>query len=125
MGNCILTRTKKELITLLWQNPSTTSAFAPQTIDLDLKDCKLVCVEFKSASNYTDEKLIYTQVLAVVNGGITQANWVVHLDTLYAYCRRFTPTTTGIQFGSGYSEYSSGETISNTIQIPTCIYGLY
>lgn len=109
--------TSNNMVTL-WTNPNPTSAFAQQTISLDLSDYDAILIECNTAGSGT--------------GTTTQLGFVgttVRLMAeIYQIHRRLaTINSDGITFGNNYylPAYANGnETVSNGYLIPTKIIGL-
>lgn len=109
--------TSNNMVTL-WTNPNPTSAFAQQTISLDLSDYDAILIECNTAGSGT--------------GTTTQLGFVgttVRLMAeIYQIHRRLaTINSDGITFGNNYylPTYANGnETVSNGYLIPTKIIGL-
>lgn len=109
---------------LLWTNPSPTSAFAAQTVSLDLSEYDLVLV-YICASNQTtggtlllkvDDNIGFSQVR--YNNGTGAGD--------YGICNRFVKAlTTGVVFSTGYWQTSMGSMSQyDALSIPQKIYGI-
>lgn len=113
---------------LLWLNPSPTTAFAAQTLSMDLSDYEAVIIRFSYRSNYnTDNQKLYQLFNYVPKDGI--AHWVATSlgsgSTSYLYGRDVTVTDTGIVFtNAGYGTHGSTSGTDTLYIIPTEIYGL-
>lgn len=100
----------------LWENASTTSNFAAQTIALDLSEYQAVYVECLRS---TESQVVSGRILLDV-GGIS--GYIMGTTNQFAVTRReVTVTTTGVTFTGFYSANTSNGT-SN--EIPYRIYGI-
>ena len=108
--------------TLLWTNPNPTSSFSAQTISLDLS--KYDAVEVVAKGWHADPYVIFFGARVgegaeiMTYGGI---DYAVELNT-----RKFTLSSTGVAFQSGYKTALNSTTgsVSNSHCIPTKIYGI-
>lgn len=109
---------------LLWTNPNPASAFASQTISLDLSKYRFVDVILKinySTTNYCIHRAL------VSNAGskcfccepIPTNNGVV-----YSRDRNFTVTSTGVAFDDAREQTTSSLSVNNNYMVPTAIYGI-
>ena len=110
----------KELATLdlLWENANPSSAFEPQTINLDLSDYKMVCVTFK---NYIGTEL-YIDSFSFIDGKKYDAS-IPNNDLRH---RAYTVNHNNIVFDNAvYAHEFGGQFIwYNASMIPTHIYGI-
>lgn len=99
------------IIDLLWTNPNPTSAFAAQTVALDLSgyDAVIIRVDQERCKTYVCF-VGYQYDFATVPSGYTPAS----------FGRLATISSSGITFGSGY--YNTG--INDTVIVPAQIYGV-
>lgn len=101
------------LVKLLWTNSSPTSAFAAQTINLDLSKYNYIIVEFLSNTSY---QVIRSRTILNKNdtdyfgAGFTTTN---------SYTRNVSFNDTGVTFGVGKMD----TTANNTNVVPYKIYG--
>lgn len=100
----------------LWVNESSASAFAPQTISLDLTGFVYVVIVFRQLTTNT----IHEASIATPNGYDFLAHSVLTTGTIL-YKRTFTARTNGVQFYVGRKE---SNTEDNTVMIPRYIYGI-
>ena len=102
---------------LLWTNTEPTSGFNAQTIPLDLSKYDLVMVIYRLWTNND-----YCQNIIV---GVGMNGMMTISDTKLDY-RRFTTTSTGITFETGYvtNTYGQAATASPNGIIPVKIYGI-
>lgn len=114
---------------LLWTNPNTASAFAPQTVSLDLSPYKSICIDYRTVANGTER---HTYAFYSVGDNITIPTSTQGYPTfiggaygsttgLVSTARNILIATNGITFGSGYTA-SAGA--SNNYAIPAKIYGI-
>ena len=100
----------------LWSNSSLTTAFAAQTVSLDLSPYKLCLITFKMNTS-TDLRcigmgLVGTAEYMGIMGSTT--------GTAYVYKRTFKPKTTGVVFATGYRNNTAG----TGYMIPAKIFGV-
>ena len=114
---------------LLWTNPAPRSAFAAQTVSLDLSNYKSVCIEYvqnNDSSAYVYPKVFYAvgDTVSVPASGATQqavTGGAFGLrGIMMSTARDLTITTTGITFGTGYTYQNTGTQYA----IPTRIWGI-
>lgn len=105
---------KCEFKTLLWENPSPSSAFSAQTIPLDLSGYDAVEVVFASSSS-ASAAAQYAKYPIPGEGFVLQNSAVTDRRT-----RGAKVTATGVAFGAGYSDSAQ----YNNISIPLKIYGI-
>ena len=99
---------------LLWTNESPTSAFAPQTVELDLSSYKSILIVWQA---YTGTGKFATLVPMLAYDSVASG----FIDSSVAINKRkFTPSTTGIAFAGGTNSTSS----NNSSCIPNLIYGI-
>lgn len=115
--------------TLLWTNDSPTTAFAAQTVSLDLSPYKTIGIQYRSAISASgqttfafypmDANIQISSTLSgypdVISAGYGQTT------SMKSTARNLTISSTGIVFGSGYSADSGS---SNNYGIPVKIYGI-
>ena len=121
MGNAMIVGSKTSGTTLLWTNPSPTSAFAKQTISLDLKDYTFVAIELVTSASSYNESVRGITILPKLN--ITSYAYVMfnYGGTLSAVGRQVTSITdTSISFGTSLW---IGETTTDR-GIPIKIWGI-
>lgn len=110
--NEVLPPTPSEYRKLLWTNPSPTSAFAAQTVSLDLSDYDAVEIEtLLSVGGMTTTRTTDVGQMGEV-GGLGSAG--------ATYCRMATVATSGITFTEG----KTNGTTNNANAIPLRIYGI-
>lgn len=105
------------LLTLLWENPSPTSSFAAQTIQLDLSDYDEIMISF---AHYTDD--------------MTQSSYIIMKNDNWHPCRvmkstyatdtyrNVKATNIGITFSGGFNPQTNQNDTS--CAIPLKIYGI-
>lgn len=103
--------------TSLWTNPNPDSAFAAQTVSIDLSSWHLICILAKPQNTGATTSAFLAAVgteniLTVPNLGSTQ----------YFYKRNATISTSGVTFSTGYR--NTNGTSGTGYCIPTAIYGL-
>ena len=110
----------------LWENPSLTSDFGPQTITLPNNSCELFYIRF-----VRDNRVI-TEIIAptFIKVGETSyvefmaGNFSVQSGSIIAYSRQVTAqSATQITFGTGYIFGAANDT-RNDLTIPFQIYGI-
>ncbi len=109
---------------LLWTNASPTSAFAAQTVSLDLSSYKGVIIKYRVSisnalisSSYAD---VGDNLSLFCVTTTTDTSWYVAVTR-----REANITTSGIVFGTGYNAGSGVAATSNTQHlIPLKIYGI-
>lgn len=122
-------------ITKLWENASPTSAFAAQTISLDLSGYDFVDIVYYGRTGPNDALSAngyYTARCPVGEFGSLQVATLIGGTASYHWisCRAFEVTTSGIEFGYGRYIYFSYTTAgdnggySETTNIPYRIYGI-
>lgn len=114
-GNVINSFTERDL---LWTNSSTTAAFAPQTLTLDLSQYKLILIQFRistTTSSYVVVPFVPTgyDQIAIGKG---QSNPTI-------FTRLLTVRQANVQFYAAYSSQDSSNPL-NTTMIPFRIYGI-
>jgi len=109
-----------ETPTLLWENPSPNSDFAPQTISINLTDYEWILISIKNqkvspqyVTTCAVPKITDDQVIGGPSGQ-TGSN--------YAYSRIIKMNNNGITFQISRSNYAGAS--GNTTVIPIKIYGL-
>lgn len=101
---------------LLWTNSAPTSAFAAQTISLDLSAYEEVCIEY---ANGTTLDIYYQDYCRV--GVSARLTYLAGSNTFSISHRQANVGSSGVQFLGGIQGGSSG---NNSICIPTRIYGI-
>lgn len=89
--------------------------------EIDLRGCRFICISFMV--DYVD-RLICTAVMPIDFSGPT-SNMITYYKNKYVYYRSYAIEQDGITFrGSGWSNASSGETMTNSqsYMIPYRIY---
>lgn len=99
---------------LLWTNPSPTTEFQAQTVDLDLSDYGAVMVVFKQ-STVTSAYIAGIGIKDVLN------QTIFRIGTSSIADRRFTPSDTGIQFTACYDDAHRARA---DLMLPYKIYGV-
>ena len=104
---------------LLWENASPTSAFAAQTVNLDLSAFQMVAVA------------IADHLYFVPIGGTTRFSYIYNANgeqSIFTYVRQVVVSETGVTFGNCYgSSIASGNLkteTSNGSSRPSKIYGI-
>lgn len=105
---------------LLWTNASPTSAFAGQTVSIDLSDYKLVYINCSLANTTTDGST--TALIKMNDYGNLFHGFVGTGSGYYVACRRAYVTATGVTFTVGRA--CTTNTTNNSICIPYQIYGI-
>lgn len=113
--------------TLLWTNPDTSVAFAPQTITLDLSKYSLIEIDCLASTGTIDTKVEYCPVgedamATYISGGNGYG-----LSTPFISQRRFRTTTSGVQVLQGLGAFTGANSYgynSDTRMIPHKIYGI-
>ena len=106
-------------LVLLWTNSAPTSAFAQQTIALDLTPYDAVVIEANTSGN--------TATGRTMQFGLVGTSVRLMAEIYQIHRRLATITSSGITFGNNYylPTYATGsESEANTYLIPTRIYGL-
>lgn len=102
---------------LLWTNPSPTTAFATQTVSLDLTDYNYVYIIAKA----TTGEAYYSSFIVKVGG----AEQLICVATTYLRKRNASVTASGVTFDGGYNQSSVSTWEGNTSSaIPYQIYGI-
>ena len=121
MGNCILTKSSRVGMDLLWTNSNPTSSFLPQEINLDLSDYKLILIEvrryFSAASTPT-----FALCFGFVDGNHYPFMVSESDSSPSPVFRDCIISTTSISFGSGYLLNNSA--VANDYAIPYRVYGI-
>lgn len=99
---------------LLWTNPSPTTEFQAQTVELDLSGYGAVMVVCKQATTSS----VYNVAIGIKD---LQNQTVARVGASAMADRKFTPTDTGIQFTTGYDQNNSAR--ADWI-VPYKIYGV-
>ncbi len=107
---------------LLWTNPDPASAFAPQTISIDLSDYDEVEIEFKHAS-VSDSYLYQKARVGSADVGLFYVSVKSGFTPEYEG-RPLTVASDGITFEAGARYYVSTIYTENIRCVPTRIYGL-
>ena len=115
------TGTISKNMVLLWENPNPNSAFAAQTISLDLSKYSMVAIVSKHW-NDNDSRRIEFAMVGSINMILTiQSPTNIKIQTL----RLYSVTTTGVQFQGGKG--LTGELVTyaaDEAAIPIAIYGI-
>lgn len=111
---------------LLWTNASPSSAFANQTLTLDLSSYDAVEVEFGYSKDYPNDSVVVRSLIGHTGTAYMQANMSNSNGYLLAISRSFIPYTDSIAIYPCYWKYSNEKTNSthNDYAIPTRIYGI-
>lgn len=117
---------------LLWTNSAPTTTFAPQTVSIDLSDCKFVLIEYSMDYGFVTSTVMFPVPTITPSAGYSAYNvymglhWVGSQFTMFQ--RRCTITATGIAFESGteFTAYNTASTSStnNDLGIPKRIWGI-
>lgn len=110
---------------LVWENASPTSAFAAQTVSIDLTDFGAVDIEYRTTNQsgsrvvkrvYMDRQGILGEVINVTGGGVYAS----------AVMRTAKVSETGVQFTAGFEKLVSNTDTreDNTRVVPTRIFGV-
>lgn len=110
---------------LLWENASPTSAFAAQTVSIDLADFGAVDIEYRTTNQsgsrvvkrvYMDRQGILGEVINVTGGGVYAS----------AVMRTAKVSETGVQFAAGFEKLVSNTDTreDNARVVPTRIFGV-
>ena len=115
---------------LLWTNANPTSAFASQTINVNLSNYKQTAIIYNtygSGLQRFNTSIITIGINHILNGtGSDGGTDSTFTGTLYNTLRSVTATSSKISFGSGYIKFINSSSISkddNAI-IPRMIYGI-
>ena len=122
LNNAIANGTLK--MDLLWTNASPTSAFAPQTIDLNFSGYDYLIINFNVVSQSSLYDPIPNQIYMCKN---EQGAYRINTSHNVFTTRSFIITSNGIIFNSGgfFSAYNSTTiTEDNNVNIPYKIYGV-
>lgn len=106
---------------LLWTNSAPSTAFAAQTISLDLSSYKLVAITCRAA---TTRDLLYTNICTIGAEPYQQKLFVPDHTIRNRYC---IVTNTGVEFNVGFyfpTYANSSGTNDNAQTIPYKIYGI-
>ena len=107
---------------LLWENASPTSAFAAQTISLNLADYDAILVRY-NGSGYQNVVANTTRCdLFFIGGG--DGMLIIPTFTNIFGTRQLTVSTTGIVFSTGYHIAGSTNSANNYAAVPMKIYGI-
>lgn len=101
-------------INLLWTNPNPESAFAAQTVALDLSGYDAVLIDANSGTDRNGGKIFF----CFVGRAVAMDVWMPSVASKYN--RMATVATTGVTFGQGYF----GTNVNNICIIPLTIYGV-
>lgn len=109
-------------MTLLWTNSSPTSAFAAQTISIDLSGYTSIMTVFAYATTINGSRGTQTQLVDDAKYAFDAPNE----SESGLWCRRdVTAAATGVVFGGGgYFSADAGFTANNIYAIPLYIYGV-
>jgi hypothetical protein len=99
---------------LLWANGKPMDAFGPQTINMDLSDCRFILVRTIYNNGFG-----YGRIETVLVGAGTHL-LILQPAGMEINSRQVTANETGVQFGNGMS----GTTESQVSIIPQAIYGI-
>ena len=105
----------------LWENASPTSAFAGQTISLDLSDYQHIGVVGALSATSLSKNVF---ISSVGEAGIINFAYGAGNSGAASYYRTFNASVSGIQFNDGYSARTSADTANNSAAIPCIIYGI-
>ena len=110
--------------TLLWENASPTSTFAPQFIGVNLTTYQEVEIEFVSINASSTQALLRTSMSISVAAGLAYRGIATYADPPNGIVSRvfiWTPARYALQF---LAAYHNGATISNAYLIPYKVYGI-
>lgn len=108
----------------LWENASPSSAFAGQTISVDLSGYDLVAVCGLYATNNAVQTWSFVSVPPSAPSGEYRVGWLYHYVN-YRQRRDVVVYTDGILFGNGNEAPFSGDLYTNNlVMIPYRIYGI-
>lgn len=105
-------------MSLLWTNPSPTSQFVAQTVSLDLSGYNAVIIEF--VCQLSDPRLATSMVFITGSNSLIEACGGVSGSWGIRYVREVVPSSTGLVFGNGRSNTSSGANYA----VPQRIFGI-
>ena len=122
LSDQIKTLSSKLTMDLLWTNPSPTSTFAAQTVAIDLSEYTAVAIYLKGY--YTDtagdgETGRYGVNTVIIPLGVWGCLFSPFRGGAY---RSANPTSTGVEFSTGYISGVSGDTPNPCV--PLLIYGI-
>lgn len=107
---------------LLWTNSNTATAFAQQTVSLDLSKYQFVRVEFSISGATTATVIKDGAIGATTDVEFNQA----YQNKLREFSRDWKPETTGVTFYNAVNTTEGGTTATtNTLLVPYKIWGLY
>lgn len=111
---------------LLWTNASPTSAFADQTLTLDLSSYDAVEVEFGYSKDFPNDSQTIRAAIGHSGASVYHANTNNSNGYLLIIARGFTVYENSIGFSAGTWKYSNEKSHSthNDYVIPTRIYGI-
>lgn len=111
---------------LLWTNASPSSAFANQTLTLDLSSYDAVEVEFGYSKDYPNDSVVVRAFIGHTGTAYMQANMSNSNGYLLTLSRSVIPYTNSITIYPCYWKYSNEKANSthNDYAIPTRIYGI-
>ena len=117
---------KEDNMVLLWENSSPVSAFAAQTISIDLSDYNWVKVESSPYTGYTDQQTVNEFQCPGVGDTFvpTKRTNISSSSGWWHASRPITIKNTGITFGAGGFRYNTTQTENNSYGIPLRIWGL-
>lgn len=109
--------------TLVWENPSPTSSFSPQTITLDLSKYQFIEIYWTQSSNDT---VTMTEKCIVGRKGVLVVTTTSKTGTPITTLRSFTINTNNIVFADAAIQRGSETTRNwdNSYNIPYKIYGI-
>lgn len=122
-----LLATKQPKLVQLWTNSSPTSAFASQSIGIDLSGYDLFYVKFKEQSDSTGSSEFFFVYSKTSGDNNTTARWVSRTGSnIFFNTRSFQIKNTGFTFWEGQrnTQGSSSATTNNKYMVPWEIYGL-
>lgn len=109
---------------LLWENASPTSAFASQTINLDLSEYDAVMVTSYVADSIKLREFAFSEITPDVNNGFLLSSVYGTSSKIYGLYRILYVHTTGVLIGDAYTTNPSADSKSTSAQIPFQIYGI-
>lgn len=121
INNRIETLEQGVQIELLWENASPTTAFAAQTISLDLNDYDEIRIDYRPFYDKTNLKSETCKIGGSAILDLVMSNMgYVNASTVFVGFRGLSATTTSVTFNGGYN-YSATD---DRCCIPLAIYGI-
>lgn len=115
---------KNSGMNLLWENQNKTSAFAAQTISLDLTPYKAVMITFVANAPAAGGTTLLSKGTLILPVG--QFGWFTtylkYGTSFFNYERMVTVNSNGVVFDSGYA--AAGSDQNNNYAVPIFIHGI-